>query len=539
MVVNFFTILPLIMLAVWVLSAIRIIFSQRELSLKAGMNIVASACLIIGAAGFFLTIFISLNGSSYLPETFEWPVGTAENVVVTSDNTYIIPLLPIERIQIYDKDLKFQRGWFIDAGGGEFKLAAAGDNDFYIYTSRSNLRLHYDIYGKLISTKPFSSANYSKLKTEAHHRVEIPTPFYLLIFTDPVIASLFCALGGLLLFLAKKLEKIQESESWDKMSFQEKVSVTLEKSLELFNSWSLKPYFLQAVVIFTGILTCVTLSDINPILIIPTLAVVIFLIWYIDKRKHKIIFAEKNAGIYFPDETFIPWMNIKRLQIIKPNNSTTSIMENKNAKYYDPDRRLKLYYTDGESTDILTKEISYNGVGIDPAAFETNCFQYFNESLNNGNHIDYTLYKKDDLTRSFKVENIQPVLPIATVIISMFCAILIYPFTFFIPFILLIIFIIKVMPKYCISINEDGIDISGNMKIPWKSVKSVEHKYSDYKEVFKRDKITLYYSKDNSNITHKKTLQNIFFYFEDQYELVNLINYYISLHNRQTESWQH
>ena len=121
------------MLTVWILQAVVVALSVKSFTWKAGLNFIASACLVIGALGFFGSALSATGGLSWLPSTFEWPIGGAENVLITSDGTHIVPHTASGRIQIYDKDLNFLRGWNIDAGGGTFILVPAGDNDFYIY----------------------------------------------------------------------------------------------------------------------------------------------------------------------------------------------------------------------------------------------------------------------------------------------------------------------------------------------------------------------------------------------------------------------
>ena len=63
--------------------------------------------------GFFAP-FIVGNFVS-LPNSFEWPVGHASNVVTTTSGFRIVPIVPYDRVQIYDAKWKFIRGWQVPA----------------------------------------------------------------------------------------------------------------------------------------------------------------------------------------------------------------------------------------------------------------------------------------------------------------------------------------------------------------------------------------------------------------------------------------
>lgn len=205
MELNLFTILIALMLAVWIIQAIGIALSERSFSWKTGLNFLASACLITGATGFFGTALSAAGGLNWLPSSFEWPVGSAENVLVTADGSHIVPLTPSGRIQIYSRDRKFERGWTVDAGGGTFKLLPAGKNDVFVYTARGSMKYHYDIYGRLLSSEKYDPQGYSDLE-KAGIIVEIPTPFYLMVFTHPFAAWLAAAAGMLLLYIISRMK---------------------------------------------------------------------------------------------------------------------------------------------------------------------------------------------------------------------------------------------------------------------------------------------------------------------------------------------
>ena len=200
MKLNFFTIVILLMLLVWIAQAVRIAFSQKNFTAKAILNFVASACLVIGATGFFGSALSATGGLNWLPESFEWPVGRAQGALAMPDGSLIVPHEPSGRIQIYNGDLSFQRGWFIDAHGGAFRLSPADGNTFYVFTARGDHKYLYDMHGSLFSRGTYPGADYSKAE-HAGQVVDIPTPFYLMVFAHPFASWLVAAIGVALLFL--------------------------------------------------------------------------------------------------------------------------------------------------------------------------------------------------------------------------------------------------------------------------------------------------------------------------------------------------
>ncbi len=195
---NFFTIMILLMLLVWIVQATNIAFSQRNLTWKAILNFVASGCLVIGALGFFGSALSATGGLNWLPQSFEWPIGTASGALTKPDGTVIVPHTPSGRIQVYDKDLSFQRGWFINAEGGTFKLLPSDGNSFYVLTARGNHSYLYDVHGSLLTHENYQAGAYS-VATDTGECVTVPTPFYLLVFAHPFVSWIVAAIG---MFLA-------------------------------------------------------------------------------------------------------------------------------------------------------------------------------------------------------------------------------------------------------------------------------------------------------------------------------------------------
>ena len=203
---NLNTILATTMLAVLILLAIGFALSQRGFTWKTGLTCFGSACWITAALGFFGPFIASAGGLSWLPSTFEWPIGSASNVLVTSDGAHIVPHVPSGRVQIYDKHLGFQRGWFVESHGAGFKLAPDGDERVCVYFARSYVKRHYDLYGKRISSEPYLPRIYSRV-ADMGRRVRIPTPFYLLVFAHPLISWVVLVIGAVVVSILNRSGK--------------------------------------------------------------------------------------------------------------------------------------------------------------------------------------------------------------------------------------------------------------------------------------------------------------------------------------------
>ncbi|MFC1497751.1 hypothetical protein ACFLS1_04645 [Verrucomicrobiota bacterium] len=199
MKLNFFTITILMMLLVWIVQAARIALSQKNLTRKAILNFVASGCLVIGATGFFGSALSATGGLNWLPESFEWPIGSASGVVIKDDGTVVVPHNSSGRIQIYSEDLTFQRGWVVEAHGGSFILAPADGDKFYVFTARGDHKYLYDTHGTLLSSETYQESVYPV--TQGTKKVSIPTPFYLMVFVHPFASWFVAAMGIGLLFL--------------------------------------------------------------------------------------------------------------------------------------------------------------------------------------------------------------------------------------------------------------------------------------------------------------------------------------------------
>jgi hypothetical protein len=159
--------------------------------------------VIVGIVGFFGPWFFGL-GILQLPNSFQWPVGYAIGVMRTPDGKYVVPLVPSGRVQLYDSQWRFLRGWQIDAHAGDIKVKCPANGTIEVFTARGLHHYSFTQDGNLVSSQILpTDTEYSSLHTEGTS-VVVPTSPLLWVFSSPLLSWGVGALGGIGLTFAKK-----------------------------------------------------------------------------------------------------------------------------------------------------------------------------------------------------------------------------------------------------------------------------------------------------------------------------------------------
>jgi hypothetical protein len=168
--------------------------------------------LFLLIAGFLCFLAPSALIASYdiLPTSFERPIGYADNVIMTKDRLYIVPHTPSGRIQIYDSDWKFIRGWRVRGYGGDFTVMPFDEStkQIEVITARGNSKYHFDLTGNELSKETYLPNSYTSYP-KTGNLVWVATPFWLVPLSHPIIAWSLGVLGmlGLRLSMKTKLDQ--------------------------------------------------------------------------------------------------------------------------------------------------------------------------------------------------------------------------------------------------------------------------------------------------------------------------------------------
>jgi hypothetical protein len=167
-------------------------------------GIVGVALIAYGMLGFF-GAFVSATGR--LPWTSKdtaLPMGRVDGAVVDRDGLIYCPSTPWGRIQLYDRNKRFIRGWSVEAFGGVFRLHINAENHLEVATARRRMLYVFDREGRLLSGASMDPRSYPDLDHWRGSVIWIPTPFYLLPLTHPFFAWLVAAAGMVLVMVATR-----------------------------------------------------------------------------------------------------------------------------------------------------------------------------------------------------------------------------------------------------------------------------------------------------------------------------------------------
>ena len=125
------------------------------------------------------------------------------------DGRCVVPLVPSGKVQIYDSQWHFLRGWSVEAQGGEFGVECSS-KEIEVLTARGEHLYSFTDDGKLISTSSLSEPYYSLPKTG--ESVKVPTSQLLWVFSSPFLSMGLAVIGFVGIALVKKLAHGQNVE---------------------------------------------------------------------------------------------------------------------------------------------------------------------------------------------------------------------------------------------------------------------------------------------------------------------------------------
>jgi hypothetical protein len=175
--------------------------------------VISGLFLMVGAGGFFAA-GLSATGVITLPESFEWPSGYVRGVVQTQDGKYVVPHIPAGRVQLYDAQWHFIRGWHVDASGGDFTVACLPDGEIVVFTARGHQRLSFTENGRLTLATTLPE---SFVRPQPGRSIVVPTSPLLWIFSSPFLSWGVALIGMAGLWAARKFSWGKNRETQDQL----------------------------------------------------------------------------------------------------------------------------------------------------------------------------------------------------------------------------------------------------------------------------------------------------------------------------------
>jgi hypothetical protein len=176
------------------------------------IRVIAGFALVYGALTFLAQAFSAAGGARFLPASFEWPLATVSGVVKDSAGHYIAPHTPSGRIQVYDKNKEYLRGWTINADGGLFKLHMTADDLIEVYTARGSHDYVFREDGTIVREGTYAPKSYSSLPGVSPRTERFKTPVILFPFSYPFAGWALGALGIFCLIILDKTKKRKNTE---------------------------------------------------------------------------------------------------------------------------------------------------------------------------------------------------------------------------------------------------------------------------------------------------------------------------------------
>lgn len=154
----------------------------------------ASVLIATGSLCLFGAFAVNATQGAWLPDSFEWPIGTVDGAIELADGTQVAPHSPTGRVQLYDTEGRFIRGWNVgkETDGGSFKLVSNDGITVEVFTARNEWHYVHQADGTLVSSRPAEIA-YSAVP--AGSRLATGTSWQQLPLTTPAVPFLMIFLG--------------------------------------------------------------------------------------------------------------------------------------------------------------------------------------------------------------------------------------------------------------------------------------------------------------------------------------------------------
>lgn len=178
------------------------------------VSLLSCIFLLVGTWSFLGASAAATGALPWIPNSFEWPVGWSSGVATTTDGLYVVPHEPAGRVQLYDQNLRFVRGWQVGAFGGSFKVASGSDGRIEVHTARQDMLYVFDSTGRLLSSTKNPPQDFGSVPQG--RSMTIPTPWWGWPLVSPAF-DMPVVLAGMLLalpaFVEAKQRRLERSRS--------------------------------------------------------------------------------------------------------------------------------------------------------------------------------------------------------------------------------------------------------------------------------------------------------------------------------------
>lgn len=113
------------------------------------LKIISLILFIIAGSSWFAPSLI--RNTNFIQSNTELPLAHLRGIVADQQDNVYLGIQFYERIQLYDSTGTFQKGWFINANGGRFRLRINDLNQLEVATARTNLHYIFDQNGNLLA----------------------------------------------------------------------------------------------------------------------------------------------------------------------------------------------------------------------------------------------------------------------------------------------------------------------------------------------------------------------------------------------------
>jgi len=151
---------------------------------------IAQALVVFGTVSFLGTFVLPTAGA--LLNHFELPTFFETTTIAMPGGGRLTATMPTQRVQRYNADGRFVRGWFVGARGGHFAIGMTEDGNIAICTGRGRDLQLYDRDGGLIENTRACFADGRSLPSvlQPSELVLAGSPLQRVFLAEPPVPSL-------------------------------------------------------------------------------------------------------------------------------------------------------------------------------------------------------------------------------------------------------------------------------------------------------------------------------------------------------------